>query len=133
VLLFLGGWGGPLLPDLVWLFAKTYAMVFMIIWVRATLPRVRIDQLMAVGWKLLLPAALINVLITAVGIVTSPVVLVVLEFAAAAAFVVLVSWLGEHAGDRLRAQAAARLGACRPADLAPAAPVEASTNEGVGA
>ena len=62
MLLFLGGWNGPVLPDIVWLLAKTYAVVFLIIWVRATFPRVRVDQLMAVGWKLLFPAALVNVL-----------------------------------------------------------------------
>ena len=45
-LLFLGGWNGPLLPGIVWLLLKTYVLVFVIIWVRATLPRVRVDQLM---------------------------------------------------------------------------------------
>ncbi|MBI5231094.1 MAG: NADH-quinone oxidoreductase subunit NuoH [Coriobacteriales bacterium] len=108
VLLFLGGWSGPLLPGIVWLFLKTYLLVFVIIWVRATFPRVRVDQLMEIGWKLLLPAALLNVLITAVGIVTNLVVLSVLEFAAAAALVWLVSRLGKHAGDRVREAAVER-------------------------
>jgi NADH-quinone oxidoreductase subunit H len=115
-LLFLGGWNG-LLPDFASLFVKTYLMVFVIIWVRATLPRVRVDQLMAVGWKLLLPAALVNVLITATGIVAGTAVLVALEIAATIVFVVIVSRLGEHAGDRLRADAAARIGACSPVGL----------------
>jgi len=116
VLLFLGGWSGPVLPDFAWLFLKTYAMVFVIIWVRGALPRVRVDQLMAIGWKLLLPAALVNVLLTAVGIVTSTWVLVTLEFVAAGAFVWLVTYLGAHAGDRLRADAAERVARANASD-----------------
>jgi hypothetical protein len=65
---------------------------------------------MAVGWKLLLPAALVNVLLTSVGVLTNTLVLVALEVAATVGFFVLVSWLGEHAGDRLRAEAAVRVG-----------------------
>ena len=109
VLLFFGGWSGPLLPDFVWLLAKTYLIVFAIIWVRATFPRVRVDQLMALGWKLLLPAALVNVLITAVGMLTNVVVLVTLEVAAAVGLFLLISWLGEHAGDKRRAEARSRI------------------------
>lgn len=103
--LFLGGWNGPLLPDWAWLFLKTYLVVFLIIWVRATFPRVRVDQLMALGWKVLLPAALINLLLTAFGVVTNVAVLVVLEFAAAAAFVAVIAYLGRHAGDKERTTA----------------------------
>ena len=104
-LLFFGGWGGPLLPGIVWLTIKTYSLVFLIIWVRATLPRVRVDQLMSLGWKVLLPAALVNVLITGTGVVTSVWVLVVLEFAAAAVLIWVISRLGVTAGDRKRAAA----------------------------
>ena len=127
VLLFFGGWSGPLLPDLVWLFAKTYLMVFCIIWIRATFPRVRVDQLMAISWKLLLPAALINVLLTAVGVMTSTWVLVTLELVAAGIFVWLVRWLGEHAGDKLRAAAAERIaGRTPPEPGSPCVPGEAA-------
>jgi len=64
--LFLGGWQGPWLPSGVWFVGKTFALVFFFIWVRATFPRVRFDQLMDFGWKLLLPAALANILLTGV-------------------------------------------------------------------
>ncbi|MCL6583137.1 MAG: NADH-quinone oxidoreductase subunit NuoH [bacterium] len=63
--LFLGGWyGPPVLPGLVWFFLKTFSLIFILFWTRATLPRVRADQLMSLGWKVLMPAALINVVIT---------------------------------------------------------------------
>jgi len=61
---FLGGWRGPLLPPLLWLFIKIILVALIMIWVRATLPRLRYDQLMAMGWKVLIPAALINIVIT---------------------------------------------------------------------
>jgi NADH-quinone oxidoreductase subunit H len=62
--LFLGGWQGPLLPPVVWFMAKTFALVFFFIWVRGTFPRFRFDQLMALGWKVLLPLSLVNILVT---------------------------------------------------------------------
>jgi NADH-quinone oxidoreductase subunit H len=64
VIAFLGGWSGPLLPGVVWFFLKTYALVYLVIWLRATWPRVRIDQLMDFGWKILLPLTLINIMVT---------------------------------------------------------------------
>ena len=64
--LFLGGWQGPILPSYVWLLIKILFVFFVFIWVRATLPRVRIDQVMALAWKFLLPLALINIGVTAV-------------------------------------------------------------------
>lgn len=64
--LFLGGWSGPWLPGVVWFAVKTLALIFLFYWLRTSLPRLRYDQLMDCGWKLLLPAALINLLITAV-------------------------------------------------------------------
>ena len=64
VIAFFGGWSGPILPDVVWFFIKVYAFVYFIIWLRGTLPRVRIDQLMEFGWKVLLPGTLINVMVT---------------------------------------------------------------------
>jgi NADH-quinone oxidoreductase subunit H len=63
---FLGGWRGPLLPAPVWLFVKIGLISLGLIWIRGTLPRLRYDQLMALGWKVLVPAALVNVLITGV-------------------------------------------------------------------
>jgi NADH-quinone oxidoreductase subunit H len=64
--LFLGGWHGPILPPVVWFFIKFGAFLFFFIWIRATLPRFRYDQLMNFGWKVLLPLAILNVFITAV-------------------------------------------------------------------
>lgn len=64
--LFLGGWHGPWLPGVVWFAVKTLALIFLFYWLRTSLPRLRYDQLMDCGWKLMLPAALINLLITAV-------------------------------------------------------------------
>jgi NADH-quinone oxidoreductase subunit H len=63
--LFLGGWRGPFLPPVVWFLAKLYLVIFLFIWLRATLPRFRYDQLMQFGWKVLLPLALANIVITA--------------------------------------------------------------------
>ncbi|MEK6661993.1 MAG: NADH-quinone oxidoreductase subunit NuoH [candidate division NC10 bacterium] len=63
--LFLGGWRGPFLPPVVWFLAKLYLVIFLFIWIRATLPRFRYDQLMQFGWKVLLPLALANIVITA--------------------------------------------------------------------
>jgi NADH-quinone oxidoreductase subunit H len=61
---FLGGWRGPLLPPPVWLFIKIILISLIMIWIRGTLPRLRYDQLMAIGWKVLIPAALINIMVT---------------------------------------------------------------------
>jgi NADH-quinone oxidoreductase subunit H len=61
--LFLGGWHGPaFLPGWVWFAIKTYALVFVAMWIRWTLPRVRMDQLMDLGWKFLIPLGLVNIL-----------------------------------------------------------------------
>jgi len=69
-LLFLGGWHGPpFLPPVVWFMIKSYCLVFVMMWIRWTLPRVRIDQLMDLGWKFLLPVSLLNMLITGIFVV----------------------------------------------------------------
>jgi NADH-quinone oxidoreductase subunit H len=62
--LFLGGWRGPILPPPVWLFIKMMLVALVMIWVRGTLPRLRYDQLMALGWKVLIPLSLINIMVT---------------------------------------------------------------------
>ena len=71
VAIFLGGWHGPG-PEWLgpwWVLLKMLALVFLFIWVRATLPRLRYDQLMTLGWKILLPLATLNVLVTAILVV----------------------------------------------------------------
>ncbi|HEY8739835.1 MAG TPA: NADH-quinone oxidoreductase subunit NuoH [Candidatus Dormibacteraeota bacterium] len=67
--LFLGGWRGPLLPGIVWFLIKVGAVIFFLFWLRATLPRLRYDRLMALGWKVLLPLGLLNIAVTAVCVV----------------------------------------------------------------
>lgn len=61
---FLGGWHGPLLPPLLWFLIKILLVALVMIWIRATLPRLRYDQLMHIGWKFLVPIALLNIMIT---------------------------------------------------------------------
>src|SRR5947207_8816129 len=74
ITLFLGGWHFPFLHGLdflgpLWFVLKLLALLFLFIWLRTTLPRLRYDQLMAFGWKVLLPAATINALVTALVVV----------------------------------------------------------------
>jgi NADH-quinone oxidoreductase subunit H len=69
VSLFFGGWQGPFLPPVIWFLIKVFIFIFFFIWVRATFPRFRYDQLMKFGWKVLFPLALANILLTAVGLV----------------------------------------------------------------
>jgi len=64
VTLFFGGWNGPLLPPFVWFFLKLFLFIGGFVLMRASMPRPRYDQLMAFGWKLLLPLALLNLLVT---------------------------------------------------------------------
>jgi len=68
---FLGGWHGPGPGwlDPIWMLVKIFALIFVFIWIRATLPRLRYDQLMSLGWKILLPLATLNVLVTAILVV----------------------------------------------------------------
>jgi NADH-quinone oxidoreductase subunit H len=72
--LFLGGWNIPFVDPPTWVdpivvLVKTLLLVFFFIWVRATLPRLRYDQLMALGWKVFLPVATLNALVTAILVV----------------------------------------------------------------
>jgi NADH-quinone oxidoreductase subunit H len=69
ITLFLGGWHAPLaalawIPSWIWFFAKLLALIAAFIWVRGTLPRLRIDQLMGLAWKFMLPMTLVNILVT---------------------------------------------------------------------
>jgi NADH-quinone oxidoreductase subunit H len=69
--LFLGGWHGPFLPESlgwIWFLIKVSAILFFYVWMRWTLPRYRYDQLMSFGWKVLLPVAVVNLLVTAAGV-----------------------------------------------------------------
>lgn len=65
--LFLGGWGGPFFGWMNFLI-KVFAFMFFFIWVRATFPRLRYDQLMTLGWKIMLPLALANIVVTGVAV-----------------------------------------------------------------
>lgn len=63
--LFLGGWQGPFVPGPLWFLIKTYGIVFIVMWIRWTFPRLRSDQLISFGWKVLIPFGLANILVTA--------------------------------------------------------------------
>ena len=71
VTLFLGGWHFPVLEGLapLWFVLKVFVLLFVFIWLRTTLPRLRYDQLMRFGWKILLPVATVNAVVTAVLVV----------------------------------------------------------------
>jgi NADH-quinone oxidoreductase subunit H len=62
--LFLGGWSGPVLPGWVWFFGKTYLLIFAMMWIRWTFPRLRFDQLMTFCWTVLIPISILNLLVT---------------------------------------------------------------------
>lgn len=68
--LFFGGWLGPVLPPIVWFLIKTFFFICFFVLIRAALPRPRFDQLMAWGWKLMLPLALVNLLVTAAVVIS---------------------------------------------------------------
>ncbi len=66
-ILFLGGWLGPsFLPPFVWYMIKVFILIFVIIWLRGTYPRLRYDQLMKFGWKFLIPLSFVNIFVTAI-------------------------------------------------------------------
>jgi NADH-quinone oxidoreductase subunit H len=70
--LFLGGWHGPaFLPGWFWFVAKVYFLIFCCMWIRATYPRYRYDQLMRLGWKVFLPLTLVNVVVTGIWVVVA--------------------------------------------------------------
>src|SRR6266516_3760774 len=87
ITLFLGGWTAPFswlawIPSWAWFFLKLFAMIALLIWIRGTVPRLRIDQLMNLAWKFMLPMALLNIVVAGIW-----------HFAAAADWNVLARWL----------------------------------------
>jgi NADH-quinone oxidoreductase subunit H len=82
VTLFFGGWQGPLadlivingvaLVPIVWFLIKAYVLVFTLVWIRLTMPRLQVDQLMSFAWKILIPLALANIMVTAAIIIWAP-------------------------------------------------------------
>jgi NADH-quinone oxidoreductase subunit H len=73
----LGGWnapfpGGEVIPGIVWFLIKAGLFLFLYIWLRTTLPRLRYDRLMDFGWKVLLPVATLNLVVTAIIVAFAP-------------------------------------------------------------
>jgi len=66
--IFFGGWQGPWLPSWIWIIIKTYLIMLIFMWLKWTFPRIRMDHLMSLSWKVLVPISLINIVITGVGI-----------------------------------------------------------------
>ncbi len=103
--LFLGGWRGPVLPPWLWFLGKVIIVFFVMVWTRTTLPRVRIDQLMAFAWKFMFPLALINLFITSIEVLTWPVALpwglIFVNIAIMAVLVLLWSKLFKLGGGRV--------------------------------
>ena len=67
VVVFLGGWLGPVLPGWLWFVIKTFLVMSFFIWIRWTFPRIRIDHLMNLGWKILVPLSFLNIFLTGIG------------------------------------------------------------------
>ena len=105
--LYLAGWKGPFLPPVLWFLIKVFAVFTLIIWVRATLPRLRIDQVMGFAWKFLLPLAFINLLITGVQVVAWPDlsqwVIVAVNIVLSAVLIVAFSRMFRTKGDKVEA------------------------------
>ena len=103
--LFLSGWRGPVLPPALWFLIKVFAVFFVIVWVRSTIPRVRIDQIMAFAWKFLLPLALINMFITGLEVILLPEALpwpvIFLNLAIMAVLIILWSKFFRLGGGRI--------------------------------
>jgi len=103
--LFLGGWKGPVLPPFLWFLIKIFAVFFLIIWIRSTIPRLRIDQVMGFAWKFLMPLALINLLITGIQVLVwkdgMPWPVIFLNLAIMAVLVVLWSKFFKLGGGRV--------------------------------
>ncbi len=68
-ILFLGGWQGPWLPGVLWLLLKSVAVMGVLLWLRGTVPRLRVDQFMSLAWRVMLPLALVNLVVASVYVV----------------------------------------------------------------
>lgn len=103
--LFLGGWQGPLLPPFLWFLIKFLIVFGLIVWIRGTVPRLRVDQLMAFAWKCLLPMAIINLFIIAAEILWLPDglpwIMMILNFAFAGVLILLWSKLFTLGGGKV--------------------------------
>jgi NADH-quinone oxidoreductase subunit H len=103
--LFLSGWRGPVLPPILWFLIKVFAVFFVFMWVRSTVPRLRIDQIMGFAWKCLLPLALINLFITGLQVVFWPEglpwVMIFVNLAIMAVLILLWSKLFKLGGGRV--------------------------------
>jgi len=103
--LFLSGWRGPVLPPILWFLIKVFVVFFVFMWVRSTVPRLRIDQIMGFAWKCLLPLALINLFITGLQVVVWPEglpwVMIFVNLAIMAVLILLWSKLFKLGGGRV--------------------------------
>jgi NADH-quinone oxidoreductase subunit H len=103
--LFLGGWQGPFLPPIIWLLIKMFVVYFVIIWIRATMPRLRVDQLMGFAWKALFPMAVVNLFIVAAEVLwlqtITPWVIVGINFVLAVFLALMWSRLFTLGGGRV--------------------------------
>jgi len=113
VSLFLGGWRGPLadsvpLLGLVYFFGKIVLSLFFMIWLRSTHPRLRYDRLMALGWKVMLPIALANVLVTAAALIDRTLFIVVVAILVVIVAAIFIAQY-RRAAQRLRARRAQRM------------------------
>lgn len=66
--LFLGGWHGPFFPSWIWFVIKVYILIFVFMWIRWTYPRIRVDHMLNLNWKFMIPLSIANILVTGVGI-----------------------------------------------------------------
>ncbi|MFC2056444.1 NADH-quinone oxidoreductase subunit NuoH [Chloroflexota bacterium] len=105
--LYLGGWNGPYIPAILWFLIKVIAVFILIIWMRATLPRLRIDQVMGFAWKFLLPVSCINLLLTGTQIVFWPDIsawiIVPVNLVIMAVLILVWSEFFQSEGDRIEA------------------------------
>ncbi len=69
---FLGGWKGPILPSYIWFLLKMYVIIFVLMWFRGTLPRLRVDQLQGFAWKFCVPGALLNIFMSGIVVFLAP-------------------------------------------------------------
>ena len=102
--LFLSGWRGPGLPSIIWFLIKVLAVFTLIVWLRATLPRLRVDQLMSFAWKGLLPMAVINLFLIGVEVLVIPTfqwAMLIINFAFAGILILLWSKLFTLGGGRV--------------------------------